>query len=152
MTFFTVLFIGYFLYALSKGNVLYNSSIKFGEIYISYHEGKITDREFTVTSIKMYTQIIFMLLLFLIQFIYLTVALSVDPYKYPTIFIILWIIASFTLGVKASKKQPKIKEDIEAFRKHLYTNIKKRTFKGTVYQLISLVYFCFMFYILVFQQ
>jgi len=148
MLFWTLVFITFYLINLSKGSILYNSTIKLGELTLEYNKEGISNikkKEIGKEMLFMLIPVFLVILLLIIQTIFLICAIHIDYLKYPTIIILAFIILNIVKSVK--KPTTKINLSTEEYRKKLYLT-KKRTFKGTLITLMYLAYYFYMFYIL----
>lgn len=123
MIFFTLMFITFYLATLLKGNLFYDS---FKDIKDVNNMDKKTQAKVIGVVFGIVVP------MFITEIIYLIKALSIDTLKYPTILMILNIIVHMII----IKNKPQ--------------EMKKRTFKGTIVQLLNVTYFGYMFYLLVF--
>jgi hypothetical protein len=125
--------------------------MKLGELIIKKYEynndNHIINEEYKKESLKVIFPMLLFLFLFFAEFIYYICAFSIDTYKYPTMFLILFLVLSMVLRYKPAKKLEDI--GVEEFRKNLYKT-KKYSFQSFIYQIIYLSYFSYMFYVLVF--
>jgi len=146
MVFLTIVFFAVTLSYLVKGTIFYDIGIEIGEDDIS----RARDSNYK-TPEKLAVKILFFMVFgiaYMITYtIYLIKSLSIDPYVFPTVLIILNIISNFIFK-KTTKKDLSTEEGIEAYRKRLYK--PKRTFIGTIKTIFTICYFVYMFYILVF--
>lgn len=80
------------------------------------------------------------------EVIYLIYAIKLDPLIYPSIILLGYIIIS-CLFIKAKNSKLNTKEEIEEYRKEIYSD---RKFKRILVKIIFCIYFVYMFYVLVF--
>lgn len=153
MLFFTLVLITLYLILLVRGSIFTNTIIKVGELTLkaneqglkNYGEKKLNEELGKLVMPMMF----YTLSLLLVEMIYLINALRVDYLKYPTIIIMVLIMMAFVTSSRKSKKDDLATEEgRQSFKKKLYKN-SGRTFKGTIYKLIYLSYFIYMFYVLV---
>lgn len=148
MLFFTIVFITWFFASLIKGNLYYNLTKESGLEEIKRNENSI--EKIGDAQTKMLALVFLIILpMFITEVIYLINAFNIDTLKYPTMFMIVWFILNLVIGKKNSNDL-KTSEGREKYKEKLYT-MKKRTFKGTMSQLIYLSYFGYMFYMIVFK-
>jgi hypothetical protein len=124
---------------------LRKANIEIGELNIKKAKGETIDKEYNIET-KNILQVILIIFLLLCEIIYLIYAINIDPYKYPTIILLLYLIFSTVL---INKNQPdlSIEENIIKYRKKLY---KPKTFLNVLTNLTYCCYFGYMFYVLVF--
>lgn len=150
MLFWTVVFFTFYLVLLAKGNLTYNTTIKSGELMIKLYEQSKTEKEVNSEVFKTNWPILLYFPVFLGTFIYYISALTVDVNKYPTIGILIYLITTMVFSKSKNNKQDlTTNEGRQKYREQLYKT-KKRTFTGTIKQLVFLTYFGYMFYLLVF--
>ncbi|TCJ00423.1 hypothetical protein E0Y62_26885 [Cytobacillus praedii] len=146
----TIVFFIYYVILFIKGNPYHRMRILFGEEEIRKQKLGIDsykpDETLVVKSL--------LLLLFLVPFsitsiIYLCVGVQIDPYKYPTLVLLVIYIISFLWGVINGRKKVDLssEEKILKYRKKLE---KKRTLNGTFFQILWIAYFSYMAYFLIF--
>lgn len=147
MIFFTLFFFTLALSVLVKGRLFKDLRIEFGEAEIK----KASNPDYKFSN-ELLSKLLFLfigIVFYIITFItYLIKALSIDPYVYPTIIMILFIVSSYVFNKNTPKDDLKTEEGIEAYRKKLSNN--KRKLKGILKNFIAAMYFVYMFYILVF--
>ena len=143
MLFWTIVFLTFNLFLLIR-NPMKEISIKLGEVCINKAEGKIVKEETIISQIL----IIFLVILplWIGEVIYLIYAIKLDPLIYPSIILLGYIIIS-CLFIKAKNPKLNTKEEIEEYRKEIYSD---RKFKRILVNIIFCIYFVYMFYVLVF--
>jgi hypothetical protein len=129
-------------------NPFKKENIKVGEFNIKKAKGETTNEKYKIET-KSVLQVILVIFLFFFEIIYLIYAINIDPYKYPTIVLLLYFIISTVLINKNQQRQPdlSIEENITKYRKELY---KPKTFISALTNFIYCCYFGYMFYVLVF--
>lgn len=149
MIFLTIVFIAYYLIVLVKGSFLSDLIIKAGEDEIKRVE--TGSKNVDESTYKLAATGCFFIVLLVLELIYLVLAISHDIYKYPTLILILYVILTFAFTKWGRKKDLTTDDGRNAYRKQLYQKNKRYSFKGFMIRLLFLTYFCYMFYILVFQ-
>lgn len=148
MLFLTLVFLSLTFVSLVKGKLFYQFAIDLGEENIK--QQTVSDyKPNTSLAGKMITFSLFAVVYLVTYFIYLTNAIGLDPLKYPSLLMLLWVLIGFIMRYKnGSNKLDFTNQDVvNKFRKKIY---KKRTLKGTIEKLISTSYFVYMIYVIVF--
>lgn len=148
MLFLTLVFLSFTFVSLVKGKLFYQFAIDLGEENIKQQ----TDSDYkpnTSLAGKMIAFSLFAIVYLVTYFIYLTNAIGLDPLKYPSLLMFLWVLINFIMGYKnrSGKLDFRNQDVVNKFRKKIY---KKRTLKGTIGNLISTIYFVYMVYVIVF--
>ncbi|MGZ9868248.1 hypothetical protein ACU3L3_07475 [Priestia endophytica] len=145
-TFFTILFLVFSIVALIKGDIFQSVKITMGEDEIKRQQlgtdNYVPDKKMIGSLLTIF---LVMLPFAIAKMIYLCVALSYDPFTYPTLALLVYLITSLIIGFTKKKTKIDLSTDkkIEDYRKSLN---KKRTVKGV---LISIVYIVHLAYMLV---
>lgn len=151
MLFWTVIFITYTLAVLVNGNLFYNDMQKAGELFLqnAITEDKTEKERLGKEIIKAIWKMFLIFPLIIVMIVYLFKAIQIDIYKYPSIIMLFYSL--FTTFVFNNKKIVKhdlsTEEDRNEYRIYL-KNIKKYTLKGFITEIVYLIYFVYMFWIL----
>lgn len=152
MVFWTVVFITFYLASLTKGDLFYNSTKRVGELVLKRAEAETKKEKDEIAKeiIKSSWMIYLTIALTIIEYIYLFKAINIDPYKYPSIVMLFYSLLTMFVfnGNKKNKTDLTTQEGRIAYKNEL-EKLKRYTFKGTIKQLVFLVYFGYMFYCLV---
>lgn len=152
MIFWTIVFIIYYLASLIRGNLYYDSIKKSGELVLKQAttDSRLEKEKIAKDIVKSSWDILLSLLLIIIMYIYLFNAINVDVYKYPSIVMLFYsLLTVFVFRDRKKSRQDLTTEDGRyEYRKEL-DNLKRYSFKDFIKQLIFLIYFGYMFYILV---
>lgn len=147
MVVLTIIFLTLSLATLLKGrlfNGLYTQIIE-EDIKMNTDEKYKLDGGFLV---KILLFILYGIVLFIVQLIYLSNALDYDVYKYPTLAMLLLVVFTFIKPLLTSKKK-KVYDEATINKEREKTTIKY-TFKGIVRSLINIAYYSYILYLLVF--
>lgn len=151
MVFFTIVFLIFYITLLAKGNIFLKLHSIFAEEEVrKQKEGSDNYKP----SEDMIGATIIMLIvglpLILGQFIYLCNAIKYDTYTYPTLILLTYTVVNFIVtSIKNKKKVDLSTEDkVEKYRAKYN---KKRTVKGTLFQITYTVYFLYMLIQLIFN-
>lgn len=150
MLFLTLFFLIYYVILLVKGNFFQGIRVELGEEEIKKQKiGMDNYKPDESLAIKTLLWAAFLIPFSITNIIYLCIATQHDPLKYPTLGLLIYFTVSLIWGIiKGKTKVDLSSEDkINKYRKKLN---QKRTFKGTVFQLIWVAYFTYMAYNLVF--
>ncbi|OME55564.1 hypothetical protein BSK59_13905 [Paenibacillus odorifer] len=150
MVFWTIVFFAISFYGIFKGSVFAPSIKTTTKINIEIAEGGDKEK-LGIEFLKKGCFPLVMAFVFVIaEIIYLINALSVDPYKYPTIAVILIIIFTFIFAKSKNKKYDDMsKSELEKEKAKLLIN-KNITIKSFLNAIVWSLYFGYMFYVLVF--
>lgn len=148
MLFLSVVFVALSLVTLVKGRLFHQIIIDLGEEEIRKNtvDDYRPNKELVAPTIGL---IIYGLISLTTYIIYLTNAVGLDPLKYPSLIMLVWYIFGFIIGYMKGKKKMDYtdKSKLNNLRNKLY---RRRTFKGTIRSIVTLTYFIYMIYILVF--
>jgi hypothetical protein len=153
MLFFTVVFITYYLASIVKGNLFFDVYRKIAELTIKQNETEDKKEKDNIAKeiLKTSWSMLVGFGLLIVEIIYIFSALSIDIYKYPTIITLFYIVLMGFVFNKNNKK-PKVDLKTEEGRiryKIELEKVKRYSFKGIMSNLIYLVYFGYMFYLLI---
>ena len=151
MLFFTILFLAYSVTVLIRGRSFHQLQVELGEEEIK-KQRLGTERYVENTEIlakALLTSFLFLLPLLIIESIYLTKAVKVDPYLYPSLVALVLFIGQFIFGVLKVKKKVDLstEQKVDKYRKQLS---RTRTFGGFINALLWTSYFGYMTYVLLF--
>lgn len=149
MVFFTVVMLVLNLILLVSGGFFHSIKVEIGEEEIK--KAKVgtdnykRDHDFEVRVILMGLYTLFMTLLY---FMYFSIAISFDPYLYPTLILLTYMIIVILYAFASRNKKLDLTSDeqVAKLRKRLG---KKRTFRNTMVQITFIIYFGYMLYYLV---
>lgn len=151
MIFWTVVFITYYLAALTRGNLYYGVFQKVGELTLkqAIAETKKEKDEIAMEMLKSSWTLFLGIPIMIIMYIYLFNAMNVDVYKYPTIIMLFYaILITFVFRKKQNKNDLNTEEGRMRYKIEL-EKTKRYTFRGFISQIGFLTYFGYMFYLLV---
>jgi len=148
MLFWTIVFITYNLWLLFKSNTLKEVASVSGEYDIKIANAQ-TEEEKTELKKKQTIKalpIFWLLPLIIAEITYLINAIKIDTLKYPSIVMLFYIIVTPIL-FKQKKYDLTTEEGQMKYRSQIH---KGKTLKSYLYNLVCLMYFGYMFYILTF--
>lgn len=152
MLFWTLVLITFTLIKFIKGGFFKDTIIKTAELTVKENEPETTDKEKKALQEEAFkigwTYMLFGICLLIVYISYLLNAIYLDPLKYPTIIMIAWIMLAFIKGVVSKKLDLSIEENRKIYLAKAYLT-GRRTLRGTIYNLLFLVYFGYIFYLLV---
>ena len=152
MVFWTVVFITFYLASLIKGNLFYNLTKRVGELVLKQAEAETKKEKDEIAKeiIKSSWMIYLTIPLAIIEYIYLFKAINIDPYKYPSIVMLFYLLLTmFVFNRNKKNKTDLTTQEGRIVYKNELEKLKRYTFKGIIKQLVFLVYFGYMFYCLV---
>lgn len=150
MILLSLVFITFYLASIIKGSLFYNTYKASYELEIGKLDGTLTDDELRDKAIKVLIPTLFAVGWIVSLIGYYLHALNIPELKQFTLVMIGLMVVNMVHSITSKKKTENDLEKLEEAKRKLYT-VKKRTFKGTVMNILSLVYFCVAFYVLVFQ-
>lgn len=131
-----VLFIS--IYTLVKGRIFVKTTIEACRASIDKLDGKIEKKEVTSDEILLLLYVLLSLPLYLIL---MYQGVSIDALGYPTKVMLVLTVLNFALGVIGNKASHDL--SIEEKKAMLYlriANARKRTFRGTITQVLWVMY------------
>ncbi|MGG1652270.1 hypothetical protein ABHN03_03985 [Paenibacillus sp. NRS-1775] len=149
MIFWTIIFFAINFYGMIKGSIFYSTYQKLELISIREAQGEDKDKINLEFAKKGCLPLLIVFSLAVIEIIYLVNAINYDIYKYPSIFIIVYLIASFVLNKKKNNYKNMNEEELSKAKDSILKGDKfslKRFFKNFLW----VAYFGYMFYCLVF--
>lgn len=159
MLFWTLWFIILYGYVLVRGNFLakplnaLTSTIievkeaeKAGSVLTEYDKNRLARK----SLIAFILAIIPAIIIIIAEIIYFTTAIPLDPFKYPSFGMLVFVICNFVF-IKVTTKESNLDtaEGLEKYRKEA-KKVKRYTFWGCIVGLIKFVYFVYMFWALSF--
>jgi len=117
----------YHLIELLKGSILHTLAVEVGEDKIRRHkEGLDNFTPNKELDMKLGAYGIVVLFFSLIQFMYICTMIQRDPYLFPTVGMITYILVFYLFRVIKPKKEPNLstERDIEKYRKRLKSKFK----------------------------
>lgn len=150
MILLSLVFITLYLAAIVKGSLFYNTYKLTYELEIGKLDGTLSENDLKDKAIKVLIPVLFAVGWVVSLIAYYLYALNIPELKWFTLVMIGLMVVNFVKSITSKKKAENDLEKLEEAKRKLYT-VKKRTFKGTVMNLLSLIYFCAAFYVLVFQ-
>ena len=151
MLFWTLVLITFTIIKIIKGGFFKDTIIKLAELTIEENNPEISETEKKnkqAESLKVgWVYVLFGLVVVIVHIIYLLNAIDLDPLKYPTIIMIVWVMLAFIKGVVSKKMDLSIEENRKIYLAKTY--LSKRTLRGIILNLAFLSYFGYMFYLLV---
>lgn len=139
-----VLFIS--IYTLIEGRIFVKTTIEAYQAAIDKLDGKIEKKDVTPDDILM---LIYVLLSFPLYYILMYQGISIDALGYPTKVMLALTVLNFVFAVFSNKASQDL--STEEKKAMLYLNIanaRKRTFRGTVTQLLWVAYSAYILSIL----
>ncbi|MEM4994800.1 hypothetical protein WKH56_19760 [Priestia sp. SB1] len=85
----------------------------------------------------------------IVQFLYYCFSLNSDPYLFPTLIMLLYLVLGFVYGIVRPKKKADLTVERNA-EKHL-KKLEKRSLKQTLSSLVYVTYFAYMLFAAVFM-
>jgi len=146
----TIFFLMYHLIELLKGSILHTLAVEVGEDKIRKHkeglDNFVPNKEL---DIKLGAYGIVVLFFSLIQFMYICTMIQRDPYLFPTVGMITYILVFYLFRVVKPKKKPNLstERDIEKYRKKLKSKFKPVFLFN---KLVITLYFVYMVIALIF--
>lgn len=144
MLFITIVLILITFHALVKGKAFRKLMLDMHDYEEHKHEkGKeLPDKELIV---RVFGFIVYSLVFLIVYLVYLIKAIGIDPYTYPSIIMLAWYILSYPYSwiITANEKKGELGKAKKLKRLHT-----KRTFLGTIGNIIALTYFVYMFIVL----
>jgi len=140
----------YHLIELLKGSILHTLAVEVGEDKIRKHkeglDNFVPNKEL---DIKLGAYGIVVLFFSLIQFMYICTMIQRDPYLFPTVGMITYILVFYLFRVVKPKKKPNLstERDIEKYRKKLKSKFKPVFLFN---KLVITLYFVYMVIALIF--
>lgn len=159
MLFWTVIFILMYGYTLIYGNFLAKPLNELAKVIIEIKEAEkfgivLTDNDKKRLARKSFISLILAIvpaIFFIVtELIYFTIAIPLDPFKYPSIGMLVFVIFNFIFVKKTTKKADlETEEGFEEYKREA-KKIKRYTLRGWLIGLIKFVYFLYMFWALSF--
>jgi hypothetical protein len=144
MLFFSLLFIFTSVYGLIKGRLFHNVFLESANANIKKARGEIKDIPKEIQG-KELIVVAYLSFYTIAQFIFIINSLTIDPYLYPTLGIIIFIFLNFVIN---SGKKSKDLTTEEGRAKYLVSQSKRYTFYGFVHKVINITYFSYVFAVL----
>jgi len=140
----------YHLIELLKGSILHTLAVEVGEDKIRKHkeglDNFVPNKEL---DMKLGAYGIIVLFFSLIQFMYICTMIQRDPYLFPTVGMITYILVFYLFRVVKPKKEPNLstERDIEKYRKKIKSKFKPVFLFN---KLVITLYFVYMVIALIF--
>jgi hypothetical protein len=144
MLFFALLFIFTSAYGLIKGKLFYKEILESVKADIKKASGEINEVPKEV-AVKLIMIMLYFSFYGIAQWIFIIKSLTIDPYLYPTLGVILFIFLSFLFN--ATKKSKDLTTE-EGRARYLVSQSRKYTFSGMLNKLVYITYFGYMFAVL----
>lgn len=144
MIFLTLFFIFSTVYSLFKGKLFHKTMLESAEFDIEKAKGKVKDMPSELV-VKLLSILVYVLIVLSFQMVYVIKATNIDPYLYPTVGFIGYVMLTFIVGLLQNKKD--LTTDEGRFL-YLAKAKKRHTFTGKFGSLVYLTYFVYMFAVL----
>lgn len=144
MLFFALLFIFTSVYGLIKGKLFYNEILDSVKADIKKASGEITEVPKEI-AVKLIVIMLYLSFYGIAQWVFIIKSLTIDPYLYPTLGVILFIFLNFVINI--SKKNKDLTTE-EGRAKYLVKQSRRYTFSGFINKLVYITYFGYMFAVL----
>lgn len=146
--FFTVIMLTVYLTVLLKGKLFTGFRLELAEVEVK----KYRDEEYEIESELGVKTLLFLVFysipLILIDVALVCVGLQHDPYLYPSLVMLTYLIFVVVTSLANKKKKPDLSTD-EKVEKYLKKVKKKYTLRGTLVSLLWISYFVYLLYILI---
>lgn len=147
MIFLTLVFIAWTLAVLTKGKLFYDDLVLLGEYNLAKEKGESTYDQQNKANKAALKVIIVVMPMMIANILYLIHAISIDPYKYPTIIVLAYTILNFVFSLSKKKDKLETEMDVFKYKAKLY---RRYTVLGFVRNIAWLGYYSYMFCVLVF--
>ncbi|WP_310876963.1 hypothetical protein [Priestia megaterium] len=147
---FTIFFLTFYLVVLAKGGIARGLAIEIAKEDIKKQkEGADNYQPNKELAIKMLPCFVPLIGVVIVQFLYYCFSLNSDPFLFPTLIMLLYMVLGFVYNVVKPKKKADLTVERNAER-HL-KKLEKRSLKGTLQNLVYVTYFAYMLFAAVFM-